>query len=443
MKFNMEIMHVPSSSIYQKIDMMNDWKDTSYKAKVCSYISAGVSLAMVMFLLASGDEYFYSYIPGVLLFYIGGYLCGKWKYIGYIASLLGFSGNVIRFVFPLPESIGVAGAILVAVIFGFPVMFYALRCVCSYYTVFKELEKCAGFPDFIVNTADVFADKIYLKDKDENIYDNKFEAAYNPFNTQEDIKNEELRRNQDLKYSPREEKIHMDIPDDRDPEEILKKREPVELESTTIFGRYIIFPHADFLKCSFEEKKNFMGYWNMNLEFTTSNFIMFAFFVLMAGMISGFGTLSIISFVAIILVLVLGTNYLKMGNLIGVPIVVAGICLSFALTNSAFGLLFLIAAYLVNPGLILGTIRFVLNYKYYKELSTMEGFPSFIRTSADLYADKIYIVEKREVVKRRDPSEKVIRVMDIGYDNEPPEEDKAWNAFDYMDEEKESENDEG
>ena len=34
-------------------------------------------------------------------------------------------------------------------------------------------------------------------------------------------------------------------------------------------------------------------------------------------------------------------------------------------------------------------------------------------------------------------------VMNIGFDEEPKKEDKAWNAFDYMDEEKESENDEG
>ena len=30
--------------------------------------------------------------------------------------------------------------------------------------------------------------------------------------------------------------------------------------------------------------------------------------------------------------------------------------------------------------------------------------------------------------------------MNIGFDEEPKKEDKAWNAFDYMDEEREEEN---
>jgi hypothetical protein len=145
--------------------------------------------------------------------------------------------------------------------------------------------------------------------------------------------------------------------------------------------------------------------------------------------------------VALIVVFVVGTNCMKMGKIRGVVITVAAFVASLSLVEGEFAALFLLSAYICNPGIIFGTVRFALNYRYYKELSHMEGFPSFIRTTADLYADKIYIVDKKEVVKRKDPSEKVIRVMDIGYDNEPPKEDKAWNAFDYMDEENDEKDD--
>ena len=442
MKFNMEIMYVPTSTIHQKRDMMTDWRATSDRAYLFSCISAAVSFAMSLYLLANGDEHFYIYIPCIFVFLIGGYLCKKWKYMGYLAVLIAVICSLSRFAFPMSQSVLVNGSIIGVGLFNFIAGFFALRCIGNFYTVFKELEKCPGFPDFIANTADLYADKIYLKDVDENIYDNKFEASYNPFNSAEDIKNEEIRRNLDLKSDGIEEKITMDITGEetaRNSEKDFPKKQPQEIESKTIFGRYIIFPHTDFLTSSYEEKKDFMGYWNYNIEFTTSNFVMFAFFLLIAGMAAGFGSPITLAYFAIVLVFVFGTNYLKMGKFIGVPIIVIGILCTSAFFVSPISAIFTVGAFIINPGMILGTIRFVLNYKYYKELSTMEGFPSFIRTTADLYGDKIYIVEKKEVVKRVDPSQKVVQVMDIGYGKEEKKEDKAWNAFDYMDE-KEEEN---
>lgn len=446
MKFNMETMYVPASTIHQKRAMMTDWRTTSDRAGLFSYISAVVSVAMSLYLLANGDDNFYIYIPCIFVFLIGGYLCKKWKYMGYIAVLIAVLCSASRFAFPMPESFLVNGSIIAVCLFNFIAGFFALRCMSNFYTVFKELEKCPGFPDFIANTADLYADKIYLKDVDENIYDNKFEASYNPFNSAEDIKNEEIRRNLDLKSDGIEEKITMDITGEKTagtPQNEFPKKQPQEIQSKTIFGRYIIFPHTDFSTSSFEEKKDFMGYWNYNIEFTTSNFVLFAFFLMIAGMAAGFGSPITLAYFAIVLVFVFGTNYLKMGKFIGVPIIVIGMLCTSVFFSSAISAIFTVAAYIVNPGMILGTIRFVLNYKYYKELSTMDGFPSFIRTTADLYGDKIYIVEKKEVVKRVDPSQRVIQVMDIGYEKEEKKEDKAWNAFDYMDEQKENENNEG
>ncbi len=444
MKFNMETMYVPAATFHQRRDMMDDWSTTSDRASFFAYISAAVSLAMTLFMLANSDEYFYIYIPCVLVYLIGGYLCKNWKYIGYVAVLISMVCTCSRFAFDLPENKIVIGGIVSCAIFNFIGGYFALRCLSNYYTVFKELEKCPGFPNFIANTADLYANKIYLRDKDNNIYDNKFEVAYNPFNSSEDIKNEEIRRNQDLKSDRVEETLTMNITGDARTQtpKTEGKRIPPEIESKTIFGRYVIFPHTDFSKSSFEEKKNFMGYWNMNIAYTTENFVMFAFFMMIAGMAAGFGSPISFAYFAIIIVFIVGTNCLKMGQFAGVFIILLGYILCSPLMGSAISAIFVIGANVFNPGMILGTIRFVLNYKYYKELSVMDGFPSFIRTSADLYGDKLYIVEKREAVKRLDPSQKVFQVMDIGYDNKPKKEDKAWNAFDYMDEEKENENNE-
>ena len=444
MKFNMETMYVPAATFHQRKDMMSDWSATSDKASIFAYISAAVSVAMAVFMFANSDEYFYIYIPCILVYILGGYLSKKWKYTGYLAVLASMLCAISRFAFPMPESKLVVGAVVACAIFNFIGGYFALRCMSNFYTVFKELEKCPGFPNFIANTADLYADKIYLKDKDENIYDNKFEVAYNPFNSSEDIKNEEIRRNQDLKSGGIKEKITMDITEDTQtekPENETKKKIP-EMESKTIFGRYVIFPHTDFLAASFEQKKEFMGYWNYNIEFTTSNFAMFAFFLMIAGMAAGFGSPITFMYFGIVLVFAFGTNYLKMGKMLGVFLILVGYIMCAPLIYNPIAVFFVIGANIFNPGMILGTIRFVLNYKYYKELSTMEGFPTFIRTTADLYGDKIYIVEKKEVAKRLDPSQRVFQVMNIGYDKEPKKEDKAWNAFDYMDEEKENENNE-
>ena len=85
-------------------------------------------------------------------------------------------------------------------------------------------------------------------------------------------------------------------------------------------------------------------------------------------------------------------------------------------------------------------IMCIINRPIYKALSKEEGFPSFIRNTADLYGDEMYIIEKQEPIKRRVINDNNKIVMNIGFDEKPKKEDKAWNAFDYMDEEKEDEN---
>jgi hypothetical protein len=85
--------------------------------------------------------------------------------------------------------------------------------------------------------------------------------------------------------------------------------------------------------------------------------------------------------------------------------------------------------------MLVGLLRYVLNYKIYSKLKTQDGFPSFTKSTTDLLADKLYIVEKREKVKKLEETvARRVKVMDIGYDDGVKKDEGAWNAFDYMDE---------
>jgi hypothetical protein len=110
--------------------------------------------------------------------------------------------------------------------------------------------------------------------------------------------------------------------------------------------------------------------------------------------------------------------------------------------NNATSAFLLVAAYVVNIGIIIAPVIFLINKRIYNELSTMEGFPAFVRTTADLYGSQMYMVEERTRVEKKTSKDHFV-TMNIGYDEieKKPEEDKAWNAFDYMDEDnKEKEN---
>ena len=60
-----------------------------------------------------------------------------------------------------------------------------------------------------------------------------------------------------------------------------------------------------------------------------------------------------------------------------------------------------------------------------------------MRNYADLYGSKAHIVEKWEPTKKKILSDNEKIEMFMAGNEEPKEKEKGWNAFDYMDEEKE------
>ncbi len=447
MKLNMETSYIPVSNIYQIKDMMDSWKTTSERCKMFAYICSFSSLFTGgVFAFDKNASWWFHLICGVL-FLAGGYLVKKWKYFGFVtvitASLLSFASLM----FPLPSNNWLLGCMYALCIMGLPSLLYAYKLMFNYRHVFKELEKLKGFPNFIANTADLYGDKMYLKDKkakNKTLYDNKTEVAFNPFNTEEDYKNESFIRQQEYKEEKVPERLEKNITVESVNGVAPEKTEKTYKYGKMFLGRWIIFPHNTWREDTFDEKKDWMGYWRMNTEYPTQRFPEFMMLLLFNAIAA---TLMIernpLPYIILIMVSILGTNQMKLDKWYGAVVTAAALLFGF-ISNIHFGnpagsiacMFLYLCALLVNNGMVFGTIRFMLNYRTYKELSVMEGFPTFVRTTADLYGDKIYIVEKREPVVKKDPSQRQVKVMDIGYDKPKKEkkEDKGWNAFDYMDE---------
>ncbi len=445
MKLSMETMYFPEAKFHHKKEMMADWTATSEKASSFSWVSVMFSVATAISLIALKDDYFFIYFGSAALFLIGALLCKKWKYPAYFAALTGEVLCCLRFYLETPENKMILGITIFTVIIGIVPSYFAFRCIFNYSSIFKELEKSEGFPNFIANTADLYGEKIYLRDEENTVYESRNEASYNPFNTKEDVHEEEIRRYHDTKVrTDYSEPIEMNIDvkgnlvyaeDERDKQ---KSKEKEATKGGFFIGNYeLVFAHGDLYDDDYDQKRTFMGKWRANVEEATNNFPMFTFLLMIAVMASGFGSIMGIINYAIVLLFVLATNHMKMGKWYAPVTMLIAVIYSITLANSTISLFMLVGAYLVGFRMFTNTIRYVLNYKNYKILSTQTGFPTFIRTTADLYGDKMYIVEKSKPLKKKDPSQRVVRVMDIGYDNKPKKDEGAWNAFDYMDKNKE------
>lgn len=425
MKFNMETAYIPYTSIFEKKDMMHDWKNTSNYAANSGYIAAALGVILGVSCSRFGDFFEFSIYGCSVALVLGGILCKKWKIFAYWLNILSFIYCDTIAALYLKEMTTTPIAALIGInLVSVPMVYFCLRCIYNYTPVFKELEKCKGFPSFVFNSADLYADKIYLKDEDKT---EKYKIS-----------------------KPKAEPLMMNIDINPTKQEIEERKKKKFKHQLSVFGINIIFPHDDPKDMDFNDKKGYMFDWNSNIEFARNNIFMHIMFM-MAGTlfaVVGGGTSAIGMGYLAILILVLGTNYMKLGKLFGGYMTVGAIILYFMIVFSvpndgqsipipvAFGFV----ATIFNLKILLPAIRYIINYPMYKELSTHEGFPSFVRTTADLYADQMYIVEKRQSVKTRPLNDDEKFHIDIGYDEKPKKEDKGWNAFDYMDEEKEKEN---
>ncbi len=445
-KLSMEIMYVPQATVSQKKEMVLEWRTESDNAFRFSMISAGVSLmAMLIFLFGKAD-FWYIYAGSVAISLLSGYMAKKWSIVGYGGIFGSLLLNCLWFSIGFPENYVYVGSVILAAICSLLPCFSAIRCIFNYSEVFIPLKNSKGFPNFIMSTADLYGDKMYLKDEpDENIYDNKYEASYNPFKTDADIQTEEFERSQNLKSRGLNEPITMNIEGDCAAEEIKSPETPVEKPPKTYkhgfkIGSFeIVFLHDDLDDLDFQEKSLLMSKWRGNIERAEENFYTFFILIAISCMAGGFGDFkaTILRYLVLVLFIV-GIVGMKNGRTYGAFVTLASVVYSFAMINEVISLFLVVGAYIFNFGILVAPIIFLINKPIYNRLSEMEGFPTFFRTTADLYGSQMYILDKKSPIVKRTNKDHFI-TMNIGYDHEPkkPEEDKAWNAFDYMDEKNE------
>lgn len=453
-RFNMDTTYIPEASIYEHRDLMFEWEEA---VKYCTI--SGLVTAVCAFLIGYlcsdfGDWYEFPLYGVMLALLVGSNFARKWKYPAYWVNVVAFLGYIALWLIGFRE-MGRDALILsgIGLASGSVMSFFNLKCIRNFYPVFKELEKCKGFPSFIANSADLYGEKMYLKD--EETADDKYKASHNPFNSKEEIEKEEFARSQNLKSNVKTEKV-LNVGEEKGNNYANKRRNATnnykkEEYGFSILGLDIVFPHNYIPAMSFEDKKDLMFKWNSNVEAATGHIVIPLFFMILGTLFSFIGGRSFIPVFAgigSVLFTIIGTNNMKMGNLRGAfeTLIALGVYASLAVfvgnDGNGIPMVFIFVSSLVNIIIVLPTLRYIINYHIYRQLSTQEGFPTFIRTYSQKYAKDMYILEDEPRAEKKPPVNKEKLVMNIGYDEKPKADEGAWNAFNYMDEEKDGDENE-
>lgn len=468
----MEICYVPAAKLKDVQEMMANWKKNNKIIRFSAIAAIFMSFINIYYLIFSEAE-ISNEIPivvciiSMIILAFEAIIVSKsikWIYfLSYLSTMLfSFSASCIDFKeLTLP-------AALVLSIPHIVNTYFSHKAIYNYEKVYLRLKERKGFPHFVFSTADMYADKIYLKNKDEKtVAEKRVEASFNPFNEEDKIIDEEVRRMNSLRYE--ELKQHeKDVAGTYYEEKEIKYTAEQKKEykyKFSILGIDIVIPHNDFKTAPMEEKRFFMGEWNdikRNIFKYEVYMIMFLMLLILTANVGGMGFGAAIYFVSLV-VYIFGTNFIKLDQIIGVPLIIGSVfsyCSSIGSNMVAAGFVFVVLTYFCIT-MLPGLIRFTVNFSAYKKLTREPGFPSFVENSADLYADEVYIVEKTKPIVKMEKPEPII--MDIGYDEEEKNkrfkefrrvnefnyqeqnktnrslrEDKGWNAFDYLDKDTEN-----
>ncbi len=453
-RFNMDTTYIPEASIYEHRDLMFEWEEAVKYGTISGLVTAVCAFFIGYLCSDFGDWYEFPLYGVMLALLVGSNFARKWKYPAYWVNVVAFLGYIALWLIGFRE-MGRDALIMsgIGLASGSVMSFFNLKCIRNFYPVFKELEKCKGFPSFIANSADLYGEKMYLKD--EETADDKYKASHNPFNSKEEIEKEEFARSQNLKSNVKTEKV-LNVGEEKGNNYANKRRNATnnykkEEYGFSILGLDIVFPHNYIPAMSFEDKKDLMFKWNSNVEAATGHLVIPLFFMILGTLFSFIGAGSFIPVFAgigSVLFTIIGTNNMKMGNLRGAfeTLIALGVYASIGGFVGGGGngipMVFIFVSSLVNIIIALPTLRYIINYHIYRQLSTQEGFPTFIRTYSQKYAKDMYILEDEPKVEKKQPVNKEKLVMNIGYDEKPKADEGAWNAFNYMDEEKDGDENE-
>ena len=201
LKLNMEICYVPVAKLKDVQEMMENWNYNNKLIKCCSIASIAVSVMNMVYLnFTDSDFAILMCIIADLIMAILAFTVNKSNKIIYYLSFIGtmlfsFSASFIDLeILTLPIAIALSLPFLFS-------CFFSYKAIYNYEEVFLRLKERKGFPHFVFSTADMYADKMYLRDKQEpTIAEKRVKASFNSFNEEQEITDEETKRMNTLRY---------------------------------------------------------------------------------------------------------------------------------------------------------------------------------------------------------------------------------------------------
>lgn len=452
LNLNMEIAYVPVAKLKLVQEMMFNWKANNRKIRICSFVAAATSFVNAANFIyeENGLACGVSFLM-VAFFVLIGLLVNKSSRIVYCMVFLPLVAFTLLPAY-YPDATIRSFFMVTVFIPALTGTLFSYKALYNYKRVYIPLSKRKGFPNFVFSTADMYAERIYLKDKDEKtVAEKRVEAAYNPFNDQKDVTDEEVARMNSLHYR----EIVKDEQDVVGKEYYKSKELKYNAEEKYNFKKgfkigdiNIIIPHNEMSESTKAQNRIVMGQWNKMRDRLFADELVWIMVFASSIMIRMWTEPSpecffLYGFLALY---IFGNNLMKMGYVIGFPVML-GVYGFMALPASFFTVIVVILFTIIK---IPGYLRWLINYPIYKKLSKQEGFPSFVETNADKYAKDIYIVEEQKPFKKGPKIDPII--MNIGYDDEDEDEgkriidfdykeknkdiaekeDTAWNAFNYL-----------
>lgn len=436
LNLNMEIAYVPVAKLKYVKKMMSDWKFNNKNIRIYSFITMVTSFISAVYFMYEEEQLCMriSFLTS-LMFLLTGILVTKSVKVLYYLPMLGLvTFSLVPAYFPMGT---IRIFFMITVLLPSVVCaFYCYKALYNYKNVYLPLSKRQGFPNFVLSTADMYSDKMYEKNKDDKtVAEKRVEASYNPFSEQSDITDEEVARMNSLRY---EEVKHYVKDVFRGPYyESKEVQYSVNEEKTYKYGKKIfckdfIIPHNEIEGAKKEDNRKVMWYWNEMKKSMFQNEVIWLF--LFAASIMAYawtvGELKGLLMYVFLALHILGTSLVKKEDVRGFPLV---LCIYLNATIDTFMSLIVVVLFTIIK--IPGYIRWLCNMKIYRKLEKEPGFPSFVENTADVYGEQMYIVEKQEPPKKLPKMEPII--MNVGYDEEE-KKDKGWNAFDYLDKDKDN-----
>jgi hypothetical protein len=320
LKLNMEICYVPVAKLKDVQEMMANWNYNNKLIKCWSIASIAVSVMNMVYLnFTDSDFAILMCIIADLIMAILAFMVNKSNKIIYYLSFIGtmlfsFSASFIDLeILTLPIAIALSLPFLFS-------CFFSYKAIYNYEEVFLRLKERKGFPHFVFSTADMYADKMYLRDKQEpTIAEKRVKASFNSFNEEQEITDEETKRMNTLRYEElKQHKQNVSSSEYFDAKEVKHSVDPNKKYKygLSLFGTDFIIPHDDVKSSTKEEKRRLMRLWNQMMDNLFNHEAFMIMLLLFDIIVINFGGMNFLAliYLPILVIYIFGTNLVKLKN---------------------------------------------------------------------------------------------------------------------------------